>query len=640
MFYSGQGLSYYTDAKAKGKKEYRHLKARGASGHLSSLDGLLKDVEIVGTVDLGVQEIALKRVVGTYYNSRRIVFSKGFLPLEAEDSEFGSKWIALCEAHLDQGIHDPIKVYEYLNYYYVMEGNKRVSVLKYFNGTSISAQVYRLLPRYDANEEDIVLYYAFLEFYKRTRLSNIWMSKPTRFERLLSYLEDYDPQHSVHRNKYEHFYHQVYVPFRPIYLKEAEASSPHTTGDAFLLYAKLYKIPETLDRAQAEKVMPHLISELRNYGSHESVIKIQTSPEDIPKSGFLDALNAIILQKKLKVGFVYARTVEASGWTYAHDLGRQHLETVYKDQVTTDFIDNVPEGDEAYPVICAFAQSGFDVIFSTSEVFRHATLRCAIENPDITFFTCSGNRPYMHMSNYFGRTYEPRFLAGMIAGAMTQTRTVGYAATAPNPEVISSINSFALGMKMVNPHSKLVVTWSGEWNDPNGPIEKSDRLIARGADIVSNKNLLTPMDVTRKYGVYSMLCAINPETGRPGHYLAAPIWNWGRFYQKIIESVLSGSYQKLIALNSDENQLHNFWWGIDSGVLDLNYSADYIPRETVRLVEVMKKLLVSEQFHPFSGPLIDRNGILRVAENTTLSPGEILEMDWYLDNVEIIDEKD
>lgn len=635
MIYEGNISEYYIDARNKGKKEYNRLKARGVSGHLTSLDGLLKDVEIVATVELGTREIPLKKVVGTYFNSRRMTFSKNFMPLEAVGTEFGSKWTNLCQSHLEEGIRDPIKVYEYLNYYYVMEGNKRVSVLKYFDGVKVAAHIYRMIPRYDEQDEDIKLYYAFLDFFKETGLVEIWLSKTTRYKRMLRYLEAYDPGDSMYDTKYQHFLSYVYEPFRKLYKQFGGDQLNITTADAFLLYAKLYEIPRALDEATAAKVMPLLIRELQNYGDDEE-IDIFTNTEDIGKSTLLNTITNLISHKKIKVGFVYARDIEKSGWTYSHELGRQYVETHFSDQIETDFIDNVPEDKSAFAVIEAFAIKGYDIVFTTSEIYRRATLRCALEHPEIKFFNCSGNRPYVHMTNYFGRTYEPRFLTGIIAGAMTKTNIIGYTATEPNSEVISCINAFAMGIKMVNPNAKLLVVWTGEWNNPKVSTDLSEKLIERGADIVSNKNLIVPRGVTWDYGVYSMLCDINAETKQPEHYLASPIWNWGMFYEKIINSVLNGTYQRITSQYFEESRVINFWWGITSGVIDIYYSKIHVPSDTAKLLEIMKKMIVSDQYHPFTGPIYDQNKILRVQNNKILTPEEILEMDWYVDNVQII----
>jgi len=630
-------LQYYNDARSKGKKEYSRLKARGQSGHLNSLDGLLKDIDIVGTISLGSYEIPLHKVVGTYYHARRMMFSKNFLPLESDSTEFSAKWVEVCRAHLEEGIRDSAKVYEYLNYYYVMEGNKRVSVLKYFDAASVHADVIRLIPKYDEEDEDIVLYYAFLEFFEMTKLVSIWLTKPRRFKRLMGYLESYAPEGVKEEDKFNHFEKNVYMPFRKIYLEAGGQSLPMTTGDAFVLYAKLYKIPDFLDEKQVETIMPNLMKELSNYGEYEE-LEILTTTENIERVGLLGTLSTLIAPKTIKVGFVYARDTEKSGWTYSHDLGRKYIEEVFKDKVITGTVMNVPEDDSAYEVIKSFAEEGeYDVVFTTSEIFRRATLKCAIELPKIKFFSCSGNRPYVHMSNYFGRTYEPRFLAGIIAGAMTQSNIIGYTATDSNPEVVSSINAFALGVKLVNPYAKLLVTWTGEWNNPIVSTDISEKLIELGADMISNKNLIVPRKVTWEYGVYAMLCDIDPNTKLPKNYLAAPIWKWGKFYEKIIASVLNGTYQRLISNDSSNQRIINFWWGLDADVLDLYASETLIPKDTMKLVNFMKKMIVNNQYHPFTGPIVDTNGVLRIQPDVVAAPEEIMSMDWFVDNVEIID---
>lgn len=628
----------YKDAQSKAKKEYNRRKSMGQSGHLTSLDGVLKDIDIAGNVYLGTHEIELGKIVGTYYHTRRMAFSKQFLPLESERSEFASKWMALCEAHLTEGIRDPIKVYEYLNHYYVVEGNKRVSVLKYYDAYKVSAEITRLIPKYDETDETIVLYYAYLEFYNQTKILDLWLSRPLRYKRLLKYLSDYEVAGIEPTEKFRHFMKEVYRPFKRIYLEYGGDTLSTTTGDAFLLYAKLYGIPQSLDASQVRAIMPSLVKEYSLLNETEET-EIITDSDEVDRVPFFDAISTIFLPKKIRVGFVYARTIKSSGWTYSHELGRRHLEEQFSGRVETAYIENVPEDYSAYDHIKAFAQRGFDVVFTTSEVFKRATIKCAVEMPKVKFFNCSGSRPYVHMSNYFGRTYEARFLSGMIAGALTKTGIVGYTATDPNPEVMAGINAFALGMKMANPYSRLLVKWTGEWNNPRVTTDLSRRFVEMGADLISNKTLLVPRDVTIEYGVYSMLCSIDPSTGLPKDYLASPIWKWGIFYEKIIASILSGTYQKMTSGTGDNQKLVNFWWGMETGVIDLYLAEDKLPTETQRLVKLMKQMLVTEQLHPFTGPIYDTTGHLRVAKNEMLSAMDILNMDWLLDNVEVIDQE-
>lgn len=219
---------------------------------------------------------------------------------------------------------------------------------------------------------------------------------------------------------------------------------------------------------------------------------------------------------------------------------------------------------------------------------------------------------------------------------MTESNLIGYTATDPNSEVISSINAFALGAKLVNPKAEVLVAWTGEWNNPKKSTNISEKLIEMGADMISNKNLIVPREVTWDYGVYAMLCDINPETKLPKNYLAAPIWKWGKFYEKIITSILNGTYQRMISSSNNAQRIINFWWGLNAGVVDLYAAEELIPRDTVKLLGLMKEMIISEQYHPFTGPVYDNKGQLQIEKGVVPTPEEIMNMEWFADNVKII----
>lgn len=625
---------YFQNARRAGLKEYSKRQSNGQMGYLPFLEGILKDTEIVSQIDLGLLEIPLKKIAGTYTYIRSLCFANNFMPLMDEKSEFQSKWVSLCSAHLKDGIRDPIKVYEYLNYFYVIEGNKRVSVLKYFNAYSVHAYVTRLIPKLNPLDRNIQIYYEFLKFNRLTKINSIWFSRRGSFEKLSNLLIKYDPLLEKDEDKFRHFEIYIYNTFRRVYHDMGGDKLSITTGDAFLEYAKLYGIPDEIDEETLRKTMKELMEELEFF-KNDKAVDIQTFPVDSKQpEGLISHVSTLLRpQKKLKIAFVYSRNIETSGWTYGHDLGRKYLEESLCDQITTSFIDNVPEGEKAYPYIKSLADKDNDVIFTTSPVFRNATLKCALEYPKIKFFNCSEYRPYRHLSNYFGRTYEPRFLTGIIAGAMTKANIIGYAATSPTPEVISCINSFALGAKMVNPYAKIKVAWTREWNSHEKFTDADEKLINSGSDIISNRNLTVPREVTKKYGVYSMLVDIDPEGKQPVHYLAAPIWKWGAFYKKIVRDVLNGTYGTINDIFSN-SKLVNFWWGMDSGVIDLYYSKTHVPHETAKLVLLMKALISSNEYHPFIGPIYDNEGKLRIEDDSSASLNDILKMDYFVDNVD------
>lgn len=628
------GEEHYNSAKKLGRKNYSSNIAKGKLGYLPSLDAILNDVEIISQVDLGNVEIPLNKIVGTYSHLRSICFSNNFMPIMNDDTEFKTKWVALCNAHLDEGIKHSIKVYEYLNLFYVIEGNKRISVLKYFNAYSFSANVTRLIPKKNPTEKINIIYYEFLEFYNLSKINVIWFSKINSFKELTKLLEKYSPKLEDDENKYKHFQVYVYNVFRRIYHELDVQRLNMTTGDAFLEYAKIYGISDIEYESVFRKTLKQFMKELLTLDNGN--IDIQINPGKADEGNIINSFTTLINPVKIyKVAFVYARTISSSGWTYGHELGRLYVQNILGKQVKTDYVENVPENDDAYFYIRNLALDGNQIIFTTSPIYRNATIKCALEFPSIRFFNCSEATPYKHVSNYFGRTYEPRFLTGIIAGAMTKSNLIGYAATSPTAEVTASINAFALGAKMVNPFAEVKVAWTKEWNSHNKFQDADNTLILQGCDIISNRNLTIPKDVTKKYGVFSMLCSIYPGTHLPYRYLAAPIWNWGLFYEKIISSVINDSVKIVMDMFSSNPKLINFWWGMGSGVIDIYYSKEYVPSETQKLIGLLKKMIISNDFSPFTGPVWDNDENLKIKEDESLSAEEILNMKWFVNNVTV-----
>ncbi|MBE5945247.1 MAG: BMP family ABC transporter substrate-binding protein, partial [Lachnospiraceae bacterium] len=145
----------FEKAQKAGLKAFKTAVSKGENEYLPVLDEILGGVEIQSEVNLGLVQIPLDRVVGTSNIGRTYAFANNFMPILDYKTEFGAKWSSLCDSHIEEGIRDPIKVYEYMNKYYVVEGNKRVSVLKYFEAVTVPAYVTRKVPKYDENNLQI-----------------------------------------------------------------------------------------------------------------------------------------------------------------------------------------------------------------------------------------------------------------------------------------------------------------------------------------------------------------------------------------------------------------------------------------------------------------------------------------------------
>lgn len=626
--------AYYLEARKLGLREFSKDISRGGDGYLPYLDERIRDVEIVSEMDIGTIDIPLKKVVGTYTSARSKSFAANFMPILNVRTEFGQKWSNLCLAHLNEGLRDPVKVYEYLNWFYVVEGNKRISVLKYFDAISYMGKVTRLIPRYDEANPEIVIYYEFLNFYNKTGVNSIWFTKRKSFNKLYAYMAEYQtPDSALFPDRYKYFTSSVYMPFRQIYHELGGQKLSITTGDAFLEYLKVYGVPEDIDETLLKSRLNLFIKELDQLSGSNGA-EVQITPHADGES-LISAISTLVRPKKmLKVAFAYAKDIRKSSWTYSHEMGRSHVEKVFKDYISTSFEYNIPEDNTAYEYLKRFAEDGNDVVFATSPLFINAALKAAIEYPEVKFLNCSETHSFKMVSTYFGRIYEPRFLAGLAAGAVSDTGIAGYVATYPLPEVINGINSFALGVKMANPHARVKVEWTNQWDNSEAAREAGSRLISAGADIVSHHDTLSNREVTREYGVYSVVCGVESKNCVPGRYIAAPVWNWGVFYEKILRGILNNPRKNIADLFGSGHKIVNFWWGMDSGIVDFFYSARLVPRETCKLIDLLKSSIIAGTYHPFTGPVYDSNGKMRIKPGETATHDDIITMNWLVDIVE------
>jgi len=616
----------YEQAKKRGIRDFNSKKFSGQNPYIPSLDLILATETIVSEMQLGRFEIPISKVKGTKTNGRTSSFASNFMPILKINSEFASKWISLCEAHITEGIREPIKVYEYLNWFYVEEGNKRVSVLKYYEAVLISADVTRLIPKYNENDETIVIYYEFLNFYKQTKINYVWISKREGFNKLLKQMKKYNWVNKEDDSEFSAFYYR----FRRVYHAIGGANLENTTGDAFLKYLEVYNYDVKTTKDKLKKELNNMWNEFKLL--NEQKISLEFSTESLEKKSFLDGLTGVSSKKKTKIAFVNSKSPEDSGWTYGHEIGRNHLDNVFGDAIITKAFNHVPEDETAYNHLVKVVEEGFDIIFTTSPPFINPTLKAAVEFKNVKFFNCSENMSYKRVRTYFGRIYEPNFLVGMIAGVMTKTNNLGYVVTYPIPEVISSINAFTLGARFVNPDAVVFVKWVSNYKtdckDECYNIDK--QLIDMEVDIISHQE---SVDLTTKLKTAGIYFASKDTDYKNLEYLATPVWNWGEFYEKMVRNILNGSYNRISNVLGQSDKAINYWWGMETEVVDVFYSKSALPRETIQSIKFMKDMIMQGSYHPFRGPLYDNKGNIKLEEGHNLEPSDILTMDWFVEGV-------
>lgn len=623
-------LSEYEEARKIGQREATKARFRGESPYLEPLEQSVPSDRILSEVELETQEIMIKKIVGTKNQGRSTSFSKGFMPLLDIDSEFAAKWISLCQAHNEEGIRDAIIVYEYLGRYYVLEGNKRVSVLKYYKAVQIMAKVIRLVPKFEYDSEELQIYRQYLEFYKKTKVNFIWFTKPDNFNKCYRYIEKY---HWTGEDLLQ--FKSLYFQFRSAYLALNGNSLPITTGDAFLHYLDIYGYSSGIINSELTKQIKSLWDELVTL-SLPTHLDLTQSEEPEPKTSFLSDLNPFG-KKILKVAFIHAGSMEDSEWVYQHELGKNHIETKLAQHISVSSFFNVPEDESAYDNIKEVAKQGFDVIFTTTPTFIFATLKAALEFKNTIFLNCSEAMSYQNVRSYFGRIYEAHFLAGMVAGALTETNIVGYAVTYPIPEFISSINAFTLGARFVNPYAKVHLKWVSECKENClERIKDTDiQFQSLGADIVMHQESNVLMNKLQSNGLYFIKDRYpfgSNLDNNFNNYLAIPMWNWGVFYEKILVSIINGDYHRSKLFSGGENAV-NYWWGLSSGVVEFFYSKNLLSREMMKSLEFMKQMIIQGNFQPFSGEIYDNKGKLVQNEGKTMTNQKIMSMDFLIEGV-------
>ena len=606
----------YNKAYKAGKKDYQARLLRGEQPTLKILDDILPPRGSYSEVPLGLVQIPIEQIVGTKTGGRSSAFAGNFMPILRENTEFAYKWAALSESHLNEGIRDPIKAYEYMNKFYVEEGNKRVSVLKYYDAVSVPGVVTRILPpRTDEKENRI--YYEFVDFYELSKVNYIWFTRTGSFAKLQALTEKEHDQ--VWSDDDKLTFSSVYTRFTAEFEAAGGKKLSITPGDAFLAFLTVYDYDTVCGMTAAEmKATVAKTWEEFHLLEHDDEIDVKMDPT-VEKKPLLTRLLPLS-SPKLKAAFLYAKTPSSSAWTYAHELGRLHLEQTFPDEVSTICYENITP-DLAEKAIRDAIQKGCNIVFTTAPEFVQASVQAAIDNSDVRILNCSLNTSHRYIRTYYARMHEAKFLMGAIAGAMSENGLLAYIADYPIFGTIANINAFALGAKLINPRAKVYLEWSSLKDADLGKV--MDGLAEKGVSIVSGRDMVIPEDASRYFGLYRM------ENGMP-HNLAMPLWHWGKFYEQLIRTIMNGAwkYDDITA----EKKAINYWWGMSSGVVDVICSQN-LPIGTQRLVYLLKDTIRRGEFNPFSGALYSQQGVVQEDPDRSLSPEEIIRMNWLARSV-------
>ena len=354
--------------------------------------------------------------------------------------------------------------------------------------------------------------------------------------------------------------------------------------------------------------------------------KKEEAPAAAPASAApVAAASAPAKAEPLKIAFAYVGPPGDGGWTFAHDNARKALEKEYGDKIVTSFVEKVPEGADAERVFRDMVGQGNKLIFGTTFGYMEPMLKVAADAKDVKFEHATGYKQADNMRTYDSRTYQGAYMAGVIAGGMTKTNTIGVVGSIPIPEVIRNINSFTLGAQSVNPKVKTKVVWVNEWFNPPKETEAAQSLINGGADVLmQNTDSPAVLQTAEKAGKYAFGWDSDMTAYGPKAHLGSAVINWAPYYIQATKEALDGSWKGGTGA----------WWGVKEGAIDFVSISDKVPADLKTKLETVKAGLKDGTFEIWKGPITGADGKEVLAKDAVADDKFLGGINFYVKGVE------
>ena len=323
----------------------------------------------------------------------------------------------------------------------------------------------------------------------------------------------------------------------------------------------------------------------------------------------------------LSIGLLTPSPLPDVGWSKALADGLETVKDKYGDQVDIQIIENIQEGPDADRIMNKMAGDGAKFLVLGSFGYMNGGLKLAKRNPDLTIVHASGYKTAPNFSPFTAKYYEGAYLMGMAAAELTKTKRLGVVSAFAIPELISTINGFALGARSIDPEIEIDVIWINSWFDPAKAQNSAKALVAQGADVLFSNAQDTPsvVRVGEESGAYVFNLNSSMSGYAPTKYLGVVKTDWGPFFLASVEAHLAGTFE-------GKNQ----WLGMaDAVVVVEDWSPDISPEMMTR-IKATEAAIASGAQNVYAGPIFNQAGEEVVAAGEILADGAILGMDWHV----------
>lgn len=325
-----------------------------------------------------------------------------------------------------------------------------------------------------------------------------------------------------------------------------------------------------------------------------------------------------------KVGLITPSPISDVGWSKQLALGLEAIEAKCGPNIETVVVEGVPAGPGVPRIINQMIVGGVDFMILGSFGYMKSGYRIARRHPDIEFINASGALTSQNIGTFIARNYEGAYLAGLAAGMVTKTDTIGLIAAFPVPELVADINAIAIAAHKVNPDAEIKVVWLNSWFDPSRAQNAARGLVSLGADVLFSLNQDTPsvVNVAEAEDVYVVNTASDMSKYAPQNVLVSITDDWSGYFVGLCRAARNGTFKGTVS-----------HLGIAAGVVDMKAWNKDLSDEQMARIKQARKAIASGELHVFAGPLRDKSGKLRVEAGKHLPDSKIFRMHWLLEGV-------
>jgi len=287
--------------------------------------------------------------------------------------------------------------------------------------------------------------------------------------------------------------------------------------------------------------------------------------------------------------------------------------------------ENVPEEAGATSTMENMIQQGAQMIIATAFNHQYPALELSQKYPEVIFEHAGGWEMGPNFANFFGEPPDTWYMMGVAAGLMTESDQLGFVAAFPLGWTLTFINAFELGAQSVNPEAQTVVTYTFSWGDAAKEADATNSLINQGADVITMHvdSPATVISTAESRGAYSIgFQSLAAQQFAPEYWITGTGYTLGGTLTWLASTVMDGTWEPIFLR-----------CGIADGCMAMAPFGPNVPQEVQDKVNQARAAIEAGELVVFSGPVVDQEGTVRVAEGEVLTADVMGSVDWFVQGV-------